>query len=95
MAERPCSKCIWQSVDGCTSWDCEPVLRSEIRALLASYGSIDNIKPVVHGEWKQIHKGTDFLHWATCSVCGERQQLECMNYCPHCGADMGVMLDDS
>lgn len=52
-----------------------------------------DVKPVVHGEWRLIEKGPDYTHYATCSVCGERQLLECMNYCPHCGADMGVYVE--
>lgn len=53
-----------------------------------------DVVPIVHGEWRLIEKGPYYTHYATCSVCGVRQMLECMNYCPHCGADMGVALDD-
>lgn len=53
-----------------------------------------DVVPHIMGEWRLIEKGPSYTHYATCSVCGVRQMLECMNYCPHCGADMGVALDD-
>lgn len=53
-----------------------------------------DVVPHIRGEWRLIEKGPSYTHYATCSVCGVRQMLECMNYCPHCGADMGVALDD-
>lgn len=31
MSNRPCNECIWHSDDGCSSWDCKPVKRVEIR----------------------------------------------------------------
>jgi len=51
------------------------------------------VKPIVHGEWRNVTKGMDYMHYATCSVCGQRQLLECMNFCPYCGADMGVYVE--
>lgn len=47
MSDRPCSKCIWNTVNGCSSWDCEPVLRSEIRQLIKDYGPIEKIKAML------------------------------------------------
>ena len=32
--ERPCSECVWRTEDGCSSWDCEPVTRNDVRELL-------------------------------------------------------------
>lgn len=54
---------------------------------------IADVKPVVHGKWLNLVRGKGWSTIATCSACGERQALECMNFCPHCGADMGVSVD--
>ena len=54
---------------------------------------VEDVKPVVRGMWLNPVKGKAWTTIATCSVCGERQQLECINFCPHCGADMGVKTD--
>ena len=54
---------------------------------------IADVKPVVHGKWLNLVLGKGWSTIATCSACGERQALECMNFCPHCGADMGVSVD--
>ena len=54
---------------------------------------LEDVKPIVHGEWRNVTKGMDYMHYATCSVCGQRQLLECMNFCPYCGADMGVYVE--
>ena len=31
---RPCSECVWNSADGCTKWDCEPLTRKEVKEML-------------------------------------------------------------
>ena len=49
MSDRPCTHCIWRGVDGCTSWDCEPITRSEVRKWLKD-GFPQNEEPVRRGE---------------------------------------------
>lgn len=49
-----------------------------------------DVKPVVHGEWKESKKITLFpndIIWV-CSVCGEYYAKH-SSYCPNCGAKMG------
>lgn len=41
--EQNCDECIWFSGEGCTSWDCECVTRSEARKIIE--------------EWETLKKG--------------------------------------
>ena len=45
-------------------------------------------EPERRGRWENVEHAPNGLLYATCSVCGKRQALEAMNYCPSCGADM-------
>lgn len=42
------------------------------------------------GRWEDIEHAPNGLLYATCSVCGKRQAVECTNYCGNCGARMEV-----
>lgn len=42
------------------------------------------------GRWIDIEHAPNGLYYATCSVCGERQTVEAVNYCGNCGAKMEV-----
>lgn len=51
--------------------------------------------PVQHGHW--IHDGPAFkggVDWYRCSVCGCRDVVEWMKYCPNCGARMDAEVDE-
>ena len=100
MNDRPCTQCIWRGVDGCTSWDCEPITRSEVRKWLKDGGDFNNaipaadVVPVRRGCWKETPY-IDYDDTFECSVCGEPWTLiygtpqdNYMNYCPKCGAQM-------
>jgi len=74
--DRDCPHCIYHDVDGCTSWDCEQVTRSEAR------------KRLKNGKWGDPGReyGRGYLK---CSNCGEVVFLAMkFNFCPHCGAKM-------
>ena len=43
---------------------------------------------VKHGRWEDVEHAPNDLLYATCSVCGKRQAVECTNYCGNCGARM-------
>ena len=52
--------------------------------------------PVQHGHW--IHDGPAFkggVDWYRCSVCGCRDVVEWMKYCPNCGAKMDGGNEDA
>lgn len=38
------------------------------------------------GRWEDVEHAPNGLLYATCSVCGKRQTVECTNYCGNCGA---------
>lgn len=40
------------------------------------------------GRWIDTEHAPNGLFYATCSVCGKRQAVECTNYCGNCGARM-------
>lgn len=40
------------------------------------------------GRWEDVEHAPNGLLYATCSVCGKRQAVECTNYCGNCGARM-------
>ena len=42
------------------------------------------------GRWIDIEQAPDYLFYATCSVCGNRQTIGVSNYCPMCGARLEV-----
>lgn len=51
-------------------------------------GWVDNVRPVVRGEWIWTETGDDdYEQYWVCSVCGEHNFYEA-NFCPNCGADM-------
>lgn len=51
----------------------------------------EDVKPVVHGKWKDVYQD-GVCHWsARCSKCGVRNDIPPVymaNYCPNCGARM-------
>ena len=62
-----------------------------------------DVQPVKHGHWEEI---SEYGGWGDtyyrCSVCGEEwhledgtPQLNNMNFCPYCGADMREAENDN
>ena len=45
-------------------------------------------EPERTGRWEDVEHAPNGLLYATCSVCGKRQTVECTNYCGNCGARM-------
>ena len=45
-------------------------------------------EPEQRGRWEDVEHAPNGLLYATCSVCGKRQTVECTNYCGNCGARM-------
>jgi len=86
MSDRPCSECIWESTDGCTSWECNPITRAEAH---------NRIK---HGKWEchmsaKFDEGVILVPAFVCSCCGNIGQ-KWMSYCFNCGAKMDLVQDD-
>jgi len=48
---------------------------------------IENVKPIIQGEWINIDLNHGKQCWCNCSVCGIQEE-ELTNYCPRCGAKM-------
>lgn len=47
MNDRPCDVCVWHTDLGCTSYDCKPLTRAEVRQMIAPLQTItvDGLKP--------------------------------------------------
>lgn len=45
---------------------------------------------VLRGKWLNVEHAPNNLYYATCAVCGKRQTLEALNFCPNCGAQMDL-----
>lgn len=91
MTDRPCSKCIWETTDGCMSWECEPITREEVKERLK------------HGKWLDVPNPVDIYVECECSLCHERYfklsnskdfRWVPFNYCPNCGARMDLVQVD-
>lgn len=86
MTDRPCGKCIWETTDGCMSWECEPITREEVKERLK------------HGQWIKADDGFD-ESWV-CSECMEEYVsvdadfIDYAHYCPNCGAKMDLVQVD-
>lgn len=44
MTDRPCNQCIWLTEDGCSSWDCEPMTRKDVRNLIKKVKELEKNK---------------------------------------------------
>lgn len=80
-SERPCSECVWNTEDGCSSWSCEPLTRNEIRFIRK------------RGKWiEKLDKNGIYGNF--CSVCNKDNGLSRdswnweTKFCPNCGAIM-------
>lgn len=48
MNDRPCDVCVWHTDLGCSSWDCKPLTRAEVRQMISPLQTIkvdDDLKP--------------------------------------------------
>lgn len=71
---------------------CKRSYKEALKMILDKIASIPaaDVRPVVHGKWKDtMHDCHDTPH-IKCSVCGEYywQYFKKFNFCPKCGADM-------
>ena len=85
MTDRPCSKCIWETTDGCMSWECEPITREEVKERLK------------HGKWIHEHLASTSggsYPVVRCSECKCSFPMSETNYCPNCGAKMDLVQVD-
>ena len=71
--DRDCPHCIWHTENGCSSWDCEQITRSEAR------------KRLKNGKWMAKKQGVWIVR--QCSVCNAIVDHQ-YNFCPYCGAKM-------
>lgn len=66
-----------QAASGCEYWDSE-----------SNFCSLYRPSAERRGRWEDVEHAPNGLLYATCSVCGKRQAVECTNYCGNCGARM-------
>lgn len=68
-------------------WVVRKEVAKGIDALPSAQPIIDQVK---RGKWIDAEHAPFDMWYATCSECGKRQTLEYLNYCPNCGARMGI-----
>lgn len=52
-----------------------------------------DVRENIHGEWENCNEDNPDNMIFRCSVCGYAGMTEYYNFCPNCGADMGVKND--
>ena len=83
--EMPClnqlTSCLWNKVRVC-----------DFNRIINNTSTIE-AEPIRHGYWKDVEFTLFRVRFATCSECGVRQLIDKDNFCPNCGAKMGMMLE--